>query len=184
MRKIAAALFISLDGVAESPDSWGFKYIDKDLGEQMAAGIAHADAVLIGPATYRIFSEVWSEQPDDVPMAKFLNHTPKYVVSRTPDKLGKLDWEPVTVLKGDLASAVTKLKSEPGKTIQVPGSPRLVQSLLREGLLDELTLVICPQVVGSGLRLFDGAIDPITFAAERSRIFSNGAISVTYRPQT
>jgi dihydrofolate reductase len=182
MRKIAAGLFISLDGVVEFPDRWGFQYLDNDMSEGIVAGIARADAVLLGPATYRLFAGLWPHQTDDVPMARFLNHSLKYVVSRTPDKVGKLEWEPAILLKGDLASALAKLKAEPGKTIQVPGSPKLVRSLLHEGLLDELSLTICPEVVGSGMRLFDEVTDQVKLTVEQSGMHNNGAISVTYRP--
>lgn len=182
MRKIAAGLFISLDGVVEFPERWGFQYLDDDLSEQIVAGIARADAVLLGPVTYRLFAGMWPHQTDDVPMAKFLNHSPKYVVSRTPDKVGKLEWEPATLLNGELASALARMKTETGKTIQVPGSPKLVRSLLHEGLLDELSLTICPEIVGSGMRLFDEVTDHVKLTVEHSRILKNGAISVTYRP--
>ncbi|MGA8437831.1 MAG: dihydrofolate reductase family protein [Candidatus Sulfotelmatobacter sp.] len=182
MREISAGLFMSLDGVVEFPERWGFQYFDKDLREEIVAGIARADAVLVGPATYRLFARMWPHQGDNVPMAKFLNHSVKYVVSRTPDKVGKLEWEPATLLSGELAVAIEKVKAEPGKTIQVPGSPKLVRSLLQEGLLDELSLTICPEIVGSGTRLFDEVTDPVKLTVKRSRILSNGAISVTYRP--
>jgi dihydrofolate reductase len=182
MRKIAAGLFMSLDGVVEFPERWGFQYMDDDLSKEIVAGIEGADAVLLGPLTYKLFSRMWPHQTDDVPMAKFLNHSLKYVVSRTPEKLGKLEWGPATLLKGELASAVARVKAEPGKTIQVPGSPKLVRTLLQEGLLDELSLTICPEIVGSGMRLFDEVTDSVKLTAERSRILGNGAISVTYRP--
>ena len=182
MRKIAAGLFISLDGVVEFPERWGFQYLNEDLSKEIAAGITGADAVLVGPATYRIFAQMWPHQTDDVPMARFLNHSVKYLASRTPDKLGKLEWQPAVLLKGDLASAVAKLKAEPGKTIQVPGSPRLVRSLLHEGLLDELSLTICPEIVGSGMRLFAEVTDHMKLTLERSKVLSNGAISITYQP--
>lgn len=182
MRKIAAGLFISLDGVVEFPEQWGFQYMDKDLSKDIAAGIAQADAVLVGPATYRIFAQMWPHQTDDVPMARFLNHSVKYVASRTPDRVGKLEWQPAVLLKGDLTSALTKLKAEPGKTIQVPGSPRLVRALLHEGLLDELSLTICPEIVGSGMRLFDEITHHVKLTVEQSKVLSNGAISVTYLP--
>lgn len=182
MRKIAAGLFISLDGVVEFPERWGFQYLDKDLREEIVAGIERADAVLVGPVTYRLFARMWPQQKDSVPMAKFLNHAIKYVVSRTPDKVGELEWQPAMVLKGEFASALAKVKVETGKTIQVPGSPKLVRSLLHEGLLDELSLTICPEIVGSGMRLFDGFAGDLKLAVEHSRILSNGAISVTYRP--
>jgi dihydrofolate reductase len=182
MRKVAAGLFMSLDGVVEFPERWGFQYMDKDLSREIAAGIADADAVLVGPTTYRIFAQIWPQQGDDVPMARFLNHSVKYVASRTPDKVGKLEWQPAVLLKGDLPSAIAKLKSEPGKTIQVPGSPRLVRTLLHERLLDELNLTICPEIVGPGMRLFDEITGHIKVANQRSKVLGNGAISVTYRP--
>lgn len=182
MRKIAAGLFISLDGVVEFPERWGFQYLDKDLSEEIATGIAEADAVLVGPTTYRMFAQMWPQQTDDVPMARFLNHSMKYVASRTPDKVGKLEWQPAVLLKGDLNSALAKLKAEPGKTIQVPGSPRLVRTLLREGLLDELSLTVCPEIVGAGMRLFDEVSDHIKLSMQRSKVLGNGAISVAYRP--
>ena len=182
MRKIAAGLFISLDGVVEFPERWGFQYMDKDLGEEIVAGISDADAVMLGPGTYRLFAQMWPNQSDDVPMAKFLNHAPKYVVSRTPDKVGKLEWQPAILVKDDLVSAVSKLKAQTGKTIQVPGSPKLVRSLLHEELLDKLSLTICPEIVGSGMHLFDDMTDQITLALGQSRVLNNGAISVAYRP--
>ncbi len=138
MRKISAGLFISLDGVVEFPERWGFRYMDvryrdEDMSEAIVAGIDQADAVLLGPATYRIFAGMWPHQPDHVPMARFLNHSSKYVVSRTPDKVGKLEWGQATLLKGDLGSELGKLRTAVGKTIQVPGSPKLVRALLLEG---------------------------------------------------
>jgi dihydrofolate reductase len=182
VRKIAAGLFISLDGVVEFPERWGFQYLDEDLSKEIVAGIADADAVLLGPATYRLFAGMWPQQTDDVPMARFLNQSMKYVASRTPDEVGKLEWQPAVLLKGDLTSALTELREEAGKTIQVPGSPRLVRTLLHQGLLDELSLTICPEIVGSGIRLFDDGADHITLAVVRSKVLSNGAVSVTYRP--
>ncbi|AYG64931.1 MULTISPECIES: dihydrofolate reductase family protein [unclassified Rhizobium] len=182
MRKITAGLFISLDGVVELPERWGFQYLNKEMGERIVAGIEKADAVLLGPATYRIFANLWPHQTDDVPMARFLNHSPKYVATRTPGKLGELAWGPAAVLEGDLTPALAKLRAQSGKAIQVPGSPRLVRSLLREGLLDELSLVICPVVVGSGLRLFDETSSPMSLSVEQAKMFNNGAISVTYSP--
>ncbi len=113
-------------------------------------------------------------------MANFLNNSPKFLVSGTPDML---QWQPVTLLKGDLSRELANLKAKPEKNIQVPGSPKLVRSLLRDGLLDELNLCICPIVVGSGLRLFDDGMKRISLKLIGSRTFSTGAVSVTYQPQ-
>jgi dihydrofolate reductase len=179
MRKIVAGLFISLDGVVDSPQKWGFPYMNQEMTDGIAAGIANADAVLLGPRTYRLFSQLWPHQSNDVPMAQFLNNSPKYVVS---DGMETLDWQPATAIKGNLFDELAELKQQAGKNIQVPGSPRLVRSLLCHGLLDELSLNICPVVVGAGMRLFDEMPEGVRLDLVDSTIFDNGVLSVTYRP--
>ena len=181
MRKIVAGLLMSLDGVVESPDRWGWaRYMNKEMTEAITAGIAQADAVLLGRRTYEQFAGLWPNQSSDVPMADFLNKSPKYVVSstlRTP-----LAWANSNLIAGDLAEELTNLKEQPGKNIQIPGSPVLVRSLLGMGLLDELSLNICPIVVGSGMRLFDGIADEVTLRLVDSTVFSTGVLAVTYQP--
>ena len=86
------------------------------------------------------------------------------------------------LVTGDLAEEVRKLKAQPGKNIQVPGSPRLVRSLLREGLLDELALMVHPIVLGPGMRLFDEMTEQISLKLVGSRTLSTGVLSVTYQP--
>lgn len=183
LRKITAGLFMSLDGVVESPEQWGFQYFTEGLNKNIAKGLAEADAVLLGPETYNKFSQIWPSQGNDVPMAKFLNESPKYVISENPDAVGKLEWQPATLLKATLSEEMKKLKAEPGKNIQVPGSPRLVLSLLTEGLLDELNLSICPVIVGKGLKLFDNIIETTTLEVVHSEVFDNGLVSLTYHPK-
>lgn len=178
MRKIVAGLFMSLDGVVESPEEWGFQYMNGELLEEIAAGIAQADSVLLGRRTYLEFAQMWPSQGSDVPMADFLNSSHKYVVSSS---LETLDWGPASLVTGDLAGELTKLKEQPGQNIQIPGSPTLVRALLREGLLDELSLTICPIVVGPGMRLFEGVTDPLALEVVRSAAWSSGALGVTYR---
>ncbi len=180
MRRIVAGLFMSLDGVVESSGKWGFQYATDEMWKAVAAGIAQADAILLGRRTYLEFAELWPGQSSDVPMADFLNNTPKFVVSSTLDAL---KWQPATLIKGDLVSELTRLKEQPGKNIQVPGSPTLVRSLLRDGLLDELSLSICPIVVGSGMRLFDGLTDQIRLKLVHSTTLSTGLLGVTYQPE-
>jgi dihydrofolate reductase len=151
MRKIVTGLFISLDGVVESPSDWLLS--SDEMWEVIGAGIAQSDAILLGRCTYLQFAEIWPNQGSDVPMADFLNNTPKHVVSSTLDTL---DWANSSLVTGDLAGEVAKLRDQPGKNVQIPGSPTLVRSLLRGGLLDELSLMAHPIVVGSGMRLFEG----------------------------
>jgi len=177
MRKLFAGLAMSLDGVVHEPSAW--MQFDDEMGAIMAAGLARSDAVLLGTRTYSDFAELWPPYGTSSPMAAFLNQTPKYVVTHTLDSL---DWRPAHRLGGHLATGVTALKAEAGRDIIVPGSPRLVASLLRERLLDELDLMIAPVVVGSGLRLFDEKLAGLALTLVDSRALSSGVLSVTYRP--
>jgi dihydrofolate reductase len=136
--------------------------------------------VLLGRRTYLEFAELWPSQGSDVPMADFLNSSPKYVVSST---LHTLDWANSSLVTGDLSEVVAELTEQPGRNILVPGSPRLVRSLLRDGLLDEFHLMIHPVVVGSGMRLFDEMTDQVDLRLAESRTLSAGVLAVTYQPK-
>jgi dihydrofolate reductase len=179
MRRVVAGLFMSLDGVVEAPEEWGFQYMNDEMTQRIAEGIAQADAVLMGRRTYEQFAKMWPSQSSDVPMADFLNNSHKYVVSAS---LHALDWEPASLITGDLAEELTKLKQQPGKNIQIPGSPTLVSALVRDGLLDELSLSICPIVVGSGMHLFENIAGHIPLHLVESTAQSTGAVSMTYQP--
>ncbi len=181
MRKIVAGLLMSLDGVVESPNEWGWsQYMNDEMSEGIVAGLAQADAVLLGRRTYVEFAKLWPNQSSEVPMADFLNNSPKYVVSATLDT--PLEWANSHLITGALAEELTKLKQRPGKNILIPGSPTLVRSLLRDGLLDELSLNICPVVVGSGVRLFDGITDQVRLKLVHSTTLSTGVLGVTFQP--
>jgi len=180
MRKIVAGLLMSLDGVVEAPGEWGFsRYFNDEMRAGIGAGIAQADAVLLGRRTYLEFAQLWPKQGSEVLMSDFLNHSPKYVVSST---LKTLEWANSTQLTGDLSEALDKLKRQPGKDILIPGSPTLVRALVREGLLDVLNLNVCPVVVGSGMRLFDGITEQIHLKLLRSATLTNGVVGLTYGP--
>jgi dihydrofolate reductase len=175
MRKVVAGLAISLDGVVERPSGW--MLLNDEMAEVIAAGIAQSDAILLGRRTYLEFARMWPDLHS--PMADYMNSTPKYIVSAT---LGTLQWANSTLLSGDLAAAVAKLRALPGRNIQVPGSPRLVRSLLREGLLDELSLMVHPIVLGSGMRLLEEMTGQLNLRLVASAALSTGVLSVTYQP--
>jgi dihydrofolate reductase len=179
MRKIVTGLFMSLDGVVESPFSWATPYFNDEMFDVIRAGIAQADAILLGRRTYLEFAELWPSQDSSVPMADFLNNTPKFVVSSTLDTL---DWGPASLVRGNVADEIGKLKQQPGKNIQIPGSPTLVRSLLRHGLLDDLTLGIAPLVVGTGMRLFDESTERLPLKLAETRTYPTGLLDVTYQP--
>ncbi|MEV5573138.1 dihydrofolate reductase family protein [Spirillospora sp. NPDC052269] len=179
MRKVTAGLMMTLDGVTDTPSNWSGPYFVPEMGAAMAEGIASADAILLGRRTYLEFAELWPPQGDGNPMAAFLNNTAKHVASATLDKV---EWSGSELIRGDVVEAVRELKARPGKNIQVPGSPRLVRSLLAAGVLDELSLMIFPVVLGSGPRLFDDVTDRMALELTGSGAYSSGVISAQYRP--
>jgi RibD C-terminal domain len=120
MRKIVAGLTISLDGVVESPANWGFQFINEEMNERIRAGIAQADAILLGRRTYLEFADLWPKQPSEVPMADFLNQTPKYVVSGTLDRL---DWGPATQSPGTSPRRSPRSSTSPARTSRSLAAP-------------------------------------------------------------
>jgi dihydrofolate reductase len=179
MRKIVAGLFVSLDGVVESPDKWHLRYYNDEMGEIVDRAAEQADAILLGRRTYQEFADFWPSQGSEEPFADHMNSTPKHVVSTT---LTTLDWANSSLVAGDFLDGVSTLKQQPGGDIQVIGSPTLVQSLLREGLLDELGLLVHPIVVGGGKRLFENGGYGTALRLVDSRQLGTGVVSLTYAP--
>ncbi len=155
--------FLSLDGVCQGPGSpdedtsdgftqggWFVPHMDEELERQASTWLGAADAFLFGRRTYVNFARDWPKMTEH-PAAGILNGLPKYVASHS---LAKAEWDPTTILSGDIPGQVAELKWQPGRELQVHGSARLAQSLLAAGLIDELRLVIAPVVVGKGRRLF------------------------------
>jgi dihydrofolate reductase len=181
MRKIVAAEIVSLDGVVESPDDWTPRYFNRDVGEAIGASMAASDTLLLGRRTYEEFAAVWPERGTDNPIGAWMNNTPKRVVSTT---LESVDWQNSELIKGDFVDEITKLKQQPGGNISINGSATLVRSLLNEGLLDELSLIVYPVVRGSGKRLFPDGAEQTELALSDVRRFDTGLLWLTYRPAT
>jgi dihydrofolate reductase len=170
VRKLVVGTFVSLDGVMQGPGGpdedrdggfehggWTVNYWDDTMGRLMDDWTDRADGLLLGRRTYEIFAAHWPRvtDPDD-PIASKLNSVPKYVASRTLDKV---EWNNSTLLAGDVPGEVAKLKEQPGTEIQVTGSGQLIQTLLKHDLVDEYRLWIFPVLLGSGKRLFaDGTL--------------------------
>jgi dihydrofolate reductase len=179
MREIVASMFLSLDGVMESPAEWHLPYWSDEMGEVVSGQMADSDAMLLGRVTYEEFAATWPtrEMADD-PGADYMNNIPKYVVSTT---LKTAEWTNSTLISEDVVEEIAKLKQQPGKDIAVSGSATLVRSLLRDDLLDELLLLIHPVVVGTGRHLFqDGSVRK-ELKLVGSRTFSTGVVALTYR---
>jgi dihydrofolate reductase len=179
MRKIAASLHMSLDGVVQSPDTWVFpyNYANDEMMQAIGSSMATTDAMLLGRVTYQEFAAHWPSQTGDI--ADYMNNTPKLVVSTTLDTV---DWKNSTLIGGNVVEELTRYKQQPGRNLNLVGSATLVQSLLREGLLDELRLLLCPIVVGSGRRLFEGGGAPVPLKLVDAQTFSTGVQWLTYTP--
>jgi len=176
MRKLIAGLAITLDGVIDGPYHWARQ--DDVMNQKIFASMAESDAILLGRRTYLEYIEIWPKM-DSNPMSDFMNNTHKYVLSDTLQ--APLEWANSELVSGDLAEVVTKLKSQPGKNIQIPGSPALVRSLLLKGLLDELDLMVHPIVLGSNARLFHES-DQLELELAESESFNSGVVYTAYRP--
>ena len=139
-----------------------------------------ADAFLFGRRTYEVFAGYWGVMdPGSGPIADALNTRPKYLASNT---LTEPRWADTTVLSGDLAAAIGELKARPGGELQVHGSGNLVRWLLDNQLVDEITLLVCPVVVGQGTRLFPDNGPDMALDLVESRAFPKGITIQVYRP--
>jgi dihydrofolate reductase len=180
MRDFVAVEFVSVDGVVEAPEKWTTPYIDEEVGQAMQAGMGASDGMLLGRRTYEEFAAYWPDKTsEDDPYADYINATQKFVVSTT---LRSVEWRNSTLITGDVAEKLTELKQQPGKGLTIIGSPTLMRSLLREGLLDRLDLLLFPLVVGSGKRLFDEGIGELPLSLVDSRAFKGGVVSLAYAP--
>jgi dihydrofolate reductase len=134
----------------------------------------------MGEANAAGLSVYWPNQPGGTPMVDYINSVPKLVVSAILEE--PLEWNNSTVIGGNAAEEIAKLKRRPGKDITVLGSGALVRSLLRDGLLDELRLMVHPVILGGGKRLFEGEQDRKGLKLVDSRTFATGVVYLTYRP--
>jgi dihydrofolate reductase len=178
MRKIAAGLFISLDGVVEGPDKWIGPYFNDQVGGVIGTLMAANDAMLLGRTTYEEFAAAFGGQSGGD--AGYMNSTQKFVVSST---LASADWQNSALISGteeEIASQVRELKQQPGGGIGMSGSSTLVRWLLRRGLLDQLDLLLFPVVVGSGQRLFGETGGQQSLALTGSESFSTGVVHLSY----
>jgi len=186
MRELIVSEFVSVDGVMEAPGGEeGFRHTgwvlehghDEGGGQYKLDEVLEADALLLGRVTYEGFAAAWPERGG--PFAEKMNSMPKHVVSSTLEE--PLEWENSTVLSGDVAESVARLKEGEGGPILVAGSRTLVQTLHEHGLIDEYRLMVFPVVLGSGRRLFaDDAADKVKLELVDSRAFGNGVTVQTY----
>jgi dihydrofolate reductase len=189
MGKIVVTAFITLDGVIQAPGlpdedrdggfesgGWTQPYADPAIDQRTTKSVLDADALLIGRRTYELFAGYWpGADPEDARTVK-LNSQPKYVASRT---LRTTDWNNSTLLRGDVAEQVGRLK-ERHEEISVWGSSQLITTLLPAGLIDEFVLLTYPTVVGGGKRLFNSGT-PLGLKLADFTTAESGVVICTYR---
>jgi dihydrofolate reductase len=186
MGTIVVTEFVSLDGVMEDPGGaenfkyggWTFEIPRGDEGDKFKLDeTLGSDALLLGRVTYEGFAEAWPSR--DGEFADKFNTMPKYVVSSTIEDPA---WTSSTVLKGDVAEEVAKLKEKHDGEIVVHGSGQLVQTLLEQDLVDELRLMVFPVVLGSGKRLFGETSGKKPLRLVDSKVVGDGVAILIYRP--
>jgi dihydrofolate reductase len=184
--RIVVTEFVSLDGVMEDPGGsesfkhggWSFAFSRGDEGDKFKLDETRAsDALLLGRVTYEGFADAWPSREGE--FADKFNSMPKYVLSST---LQDPEWSNSTVLKGDLAEEVAKLKREHDGDIVVHGSAQLAQTLIEDDLVDELRLMVFPVVLGSGKRLFGDTSDKKSLQLVDSKVVGDGVTILTYAP--
>ena len=191
MRQLVVGAFTTLDGVMQAPGGpdedrdngfrhggWLVPYFDDKFVQIMTEWTTRAGAFLLGRKTYEIFAGSWPNSTDPADeTAIALNTRPKFVASRT---LNKVTWNNSTLLKGDIAQEVAKLKALEGGEIQVHGSSNLLQTLLRHDLVDALRIWLFPVVLGTGKRLFGEGAIPRSFRLVETQLNTTGAVLHVY----
>jgi dihydrofolate reductase len=190
MRRLALVEFLTLDGVMQSfggPEEdreggfdhggWGAPYASEEIGQRAGQGIGATTAYLFGRKTYEHMAAHWPNEPDENPIARHLNATPKYVVTKT---LSSLDWAGSQILDGNVLESVNDLKSQGEGVITVLGSGELAQTLIEHGLIDDYRLFVHPLVLGTGKRLFRETSHPLPLRLVDSAPTSTGILMLTY----
>ena len=175
MRKVVLYELLSLDGVAEDCDSFITSW-DEVMDAHLADVISTQDAVILGRRSHDEWARFWPGS-DIEPFASFINRVPKYIATST--QLAGA-WDGAIAIDGDLVEFVSAMKQEPGGDIGVHASISVAQSLLAAGVVDELKLVIAPNVIGRGRRLLDG-LPEMRFETSKSETSPSGYLLVTYR---
>ncbi|HWL49273.1 MAG TPA: dihydrofolate reductase family protein [Acidimicrobiia bacterium] len=190
MRKLIVQTFLTLDGVMQAPGGpeedesggftyggWSVNYWDEQMGEVMDEATSKPFAMVLGRRTYDIMAAHWPHAPEEEGGAVF-NEATKYVASRS---LPTLEWSNSVHIEGDPAEGLAALKEQDGPELQVHGSGNLIQTLLRNNLVDEFRLWVFPLVIGSGKRLFADGTIPAGLELVDGKTSATGVVMGTYR---
>ncbi|MEM9595736.1 MAG: dihydrofolate reductase family protein [Acidobacteriota bacterium] len=191
MRPLALLTFQTLDGVMQAPmqpdedpsggfrcGGWASPFAEAVMAQVLEEVMKDRRDLLFGRKTYELFAGHWPQVGDDDPVARFLNHADKYVVTSSEEPL---EWRGSTAIRGHLAESITRLKEQEGPPLQVHGSWQLIQALLAHGLVDELRLWTFPIVAGHGKRLFGPGTPALNLQHLDSRTTPQGVTMSYYR---
>jgi dihydrofolate reductase len=192
MRELLVTTFLTLDGVMQAPggpqedDSgdfshggWSVNYWDDLMGEIMNEATSKPFAMVLGRRTFDIMAAFWPTAPEEAG-SKTFNEATKYVASRGQPTLE--EWSNSVLIEGDAADGITKLKQDDGPELQVHGSANLIQTLIRNNLVDRYRLWVFPIVLGSGKRLFADGTVPSALKLVDSKVSTTGVVIGTYEP--
>jgi dihydrofolate reductase len=191
MRKLIVQTFLTLDGVMQAPGGpgedddggfthggWSMTYWDDKMGEVMGEATSRPFAMVLGRKSYDILSSYWPTAPEEAG-GKVFNDATKYVASRSRPNL---EWSNSVLIEGDAGEGLAALKKEDGPELQVHGSANLIQTLLRNNVVDEYRLWIFPVVIGTGKRLFADGTIPSGLKLVDSKVSTTGVMIGTYQP--
>jgi dihydrofolate reductase len=191
MRKLIVQTFLTLDGVMQAPGGpgedddggfahggWSVNYWDEQMGEVMGEATSKPFAMVLGRRTYDIMAAFWPHASEEEGAPTFNNAT-KYVASRGRPRL---EWSNSVLIEGDAAEGLAALKQEDGPELQVHGSAKLIQTLLRHKLVDEYRLWVFPVVIGSGKRLFADGTIPSGLRLVDHKVSTTGVVMGTWEP--
>lgn len=176
MRKVVVSEFLSLDGIMSNP-AWTFPYWNDEIKNYKGSEVDTTGALLLGRVTYQEFAKAWPNSPDEG--APVINAMPKFVASNTLPA-DTTEWN-ATIIQGDLAEEIQKIKNQPGKDLLVYGSGDFVTWLIQNHLVDEYHLLVYPVVLGEGKSFYQAGLNHNLELAD-TRTFSSGVVALTYRP--
>jgi dihydrofolate reductase len=175
MRKIIESTLVSADGVVGSPPLWAMDYRDEEVTRDALERLSGSDAMLMGRGTYELFAATWPGQTND--FTQRVNTIRKHVFSST---LASADWNNSTIVRGDVVAQVTRIKEQDGRDLALFGHGRLAQTLLENGLTDELRLSIHPVLAGAGLPQFTNG-DKTRLTLVSAKTFTTGVVVLSYQ---
>jgi dihydrofolate reductase len=184
MRKVIASPFVTLDGFMAGPHGeidWNVPYFDEEMAAYVHEQFEEVDTLLFGRVTYQEFAQYWPDQgvKDGPAEAEKMNSIKKIVFSKT---LAKAEWNNSRIVRDHIAEEISRLKEQPGANLSIDGSPTLIHSFSKLGLIDEYRIRVHPVVLGSGVPLFKDQSERMKLKLLEARPFRSGVVLLRYAP--